>query len=314
MQIAYSYLVKKTIYILLFLTLTSCLIESLDDCSISDLEVAVGECNADGTYNLTLNFAYENPGNDYFEVYVRDDVFIDYYELSELPLTIENFEMSGLEYDYIEVCINDVADCCQAIEWESPQCDSDDDCSISDLEVAVGECNADGTYNLTLNFAYENPGNDYFEVFIRDDVFIDYYELSELPLTIENFEMSGLEYDYIEVCINDVVDCCQEIEWESPQCDSDDDCSISDLEVAVGECNADGTYNLTLNFAYENPGNDYFEVFIRDDVFIDYYELSELPLTIENFEMSGLEYDYIEVCINDVADCCQAIEWESPDC
>lgn len=114
---------KKTIYFLLFLALTSCLTESLlDDCSINDLEVSVGECNADGTYNLTLNFDYENPGNDYFEVFIRDDVFIDYYELSELPLTIENFEMSGLEYDYIEVCINDVADCCQAIEWESPDC------------------------------------------------------------------------------------------------------------------------------------------------------------------------------------------------
>ena len=128
MQIAYTYLVKNIIYFLLFLTLTSCLVESLDelesldDCSINDLEVAVGECNADGTYNLTLNFAYENPGNDYFEVYIRDDVFIDYYELSELPLTIENFQMSGLENDYIEVCINDVDDCCQEIEWESPDC------------------------------------------------------------------------------------------------------------------------------------------------------------------------------------------------
>ena len=30
--------------------------------------------------------------------------------------------------------------------------------------------------------------------------------------------------------------------------------------------------------------------------------------------MSGLEYDYLEVCINDVDDCCQEIEWESPDC
>ena len=119
---------KKIIYIFLFLTLTSCLVEPLDqleslyECSISDLEVTVGECNADGTYNLTLNFDYDNPGNDYFEVYIRDDVFVDYYELSELPLTIENFEMSGLENDYIEVCINDVEDCCQEIEWESPDC------------------------------------------------------------------------------------------------------------------------------------------------------------------------------------------------
>ena len=96
--------------------------EGNNDCSINDLEITVGECNADGTYSLTLNFDYENPGNDYFLVYVRGDLLIDYYELAELPLTIKDFEISELDYDYIRVCINDVADCCQEMEWETPDC------------------------------------------------------------------------------------------------------------------------------------------------------------------------------------------------
>ena len=90
MKIVFLYLVKKTIYILLFFTLTSCLTESLDDCSIIDLEVAVGECNADGTYNLTLNFDYDNPGNDYFEVYIISyNQMLEVFELSKYFLFLD---------------------------------------------------------------------------------------------------------------------------------------------------------------------------------------------------------------------------------
>ena len=53
----------------------------------------------------------------------------------------------------------------------------------------------------------------------RTPSFADFRSYQALPLTIENFEMSGYENDYIEVCINDMVDCCQEIEWAPPQCD-----------------------------------------------------------------------------------------------
>ena len=71
---------------------------------------------------MTIDFEYENPGNDYFDVHVRDDVFIGFYSLSDLPITIEEFELSGYDYDYIKVCINDNADCCDEMEWEAPDC------------------------------------------------------------------------------------------------------------------------------------------------------------------------------------------------
>ena len=61
-------------------------------------------------------------------------------------------------------------------------------------------------------------GNDFFDVFVRNNEFIGFFPLAELPVTIEEFEMSGLDYDYVKVCINDNPDCCAEIEFMPPEC------------------------------------------------------------------------------------------------
>ena len=53
---------------------------------------------------------------------------------------------------------------------------------------------------------------------MRDNQLLGYYLLSDLPLTIPDFEISGSENDYIRICINDNEDCCNEIEWDPPQC------------------------------------------------------------------------------------------------
>jgi len=202
--------------------------EGDDECEISELEVEVGECNDDGTYSLTIDFDYDyNGGEEFFDLYVRNNELIGFFALADLPLTIENFELSGYNNDYIKVCINDAEDCCAEIEWEAPDCDNDGgDCTISNLEVEVGECNPAGTYVLTLDFDYENTGDQqFFDLYVRNGEFIGYYELADLPLTIENFELSGYDDDYIKVCINDNSDCCAEIEWEAPDCNGDgDDC------------------------------------------------------------------------------------------
>jgi uncharacterized protein YuzE len=196
------------------------------ECDISELEVVVGECNNDGTYNLTINFEYEGTNNqEYFDLYVRDNELIGYFSLSELPLTIENFPLSGYEYDYLKVCINDNVECCEELEWIAPECDPINECDISNLEVEVGDCNADDTYSITIDFDYENTnGQEYFDLYVRNGEFIGYFELSELPITIDNFNFSGYEYDYLKVCINDIPDCCEELEWLPPECDPNPDC------------------------------------------------------------------------------------------
>ncbi len=287
-----------------------------DECSIFDVVTTIGECTSENTYNLTIDFEVNNPGNDYFELWSRNQIYIGYYLLSDLPLTLENFEMSGFDYDYLNICINDVPDCCHEIEFMPPDCNgTGGDCEIFDVVMTIGECTSENTYNLTLDFEVNNPGNDYFELWSRNQIYIGYYLLSDLPLTLENFEMSGFDYDYLNICINDVPDCCHEIEFMPPECNgTGGDCEIFDLTTVIGDCVSTEAYTLTIDFEVNNPGNIFFEVYVRNNVLLDYYPLSDLPLTIESFELSGFDYDFIQVCINDVPDCCVEHEFMPPDC
>jgi len=201
-------------------------------------------------------------------------------------------------------------------ESDLVNCENNTECTIYDLEVITGDCNSDNTYNMTINFQYEEIGEqDYFDLYARNDELIGYFPLSSLPLTIINFPSSGENYDFVKVCINDNLDCCKEIEWLPPNCNGQgSNCEITSLDVVAGECNDDGsTYNLLLDFDFENTnGQEFFEIYFRDDVFYDYFQLSALPITMNNFPSSGLENDFIKIVINDMPECSENIEWINP--
>ena len=152
-------------------------------CDISELEIEIGECNNDETYQLTINFEYENTnGQEYFDLYVRNGVLLGYFQLSELPLTIEHFPLSGHDYDYIKVCINDNSDCCEAIEWEAPDC-SADDCyqysfpiqMILDDEVVIVESNEEVDEYLELGYELIYP----IELIINNEIITVYQGILE---------------------------------------------------------------------------------------------------------------------------------------
>jgi hypothetical protein len=201
-------------------------------------------------------------------------------------------------------------------ESDLVNCENNTECTIYDLEVITGDCNDDNTYNMTINFQYEEIGElEFFDLYARNDELIGYFPLSSLPLTIINFPSSGENYDFVKVCINDNLDCCKEIEWLPPNCNGQgSNCEITSLDVVAGECNDDGsTYNLLLDFDFENTNQqDFFEIYFRDDVFYDYFELSALPITINDFPSSGLENDFIKIVINDMPECSENIEWINP--
>lgn len=92
------------------------------------------------------------------------------------------------------------------------------------------------------------------------------------------------------------------------------ECNISGLNVAVGECNDDGTYEAIIDFN-TNSNSATFELFARNDQLVENFNISDLPLNIQNFEPSGFANDFIKVCINDEnEDCCSEIEFATPDC
>jgi hypothetical protein len=186
-------------------------------------------------------------------------------------------------------------------------------CIIQNLTVTIGECSGDSTYALTIDFDVENAGNSSFDVFIRNNEFVGNYPLSSLPLTINDFRKSGRDEDFIKICINDNADCCAAAEFSPPACEVPT-CSISNLVLSQGECTSDSTYSMTIDFDVQNPSNASFDVFIRNNVAIGFFPISSLPVTIPDFPISGKDYDYVKVCINDNNSCCKAEEILSKNC
>ncbi len=282
-----------------------------DGCDITNVTVEVGQCDpANNVYVVVIDFEVINATNDTFDVYDFAGNFLGNYPLSSLPLTLE-FEQSGANTGGVVVCINDDPNCCAEIAWDPPICDGGE-CSITNLVADVGECNdpASGTYNVTIDFQANNPDNDHFDLYSINGEFLGFYPLSSLPLTLE-FESNGGTIDGVVVCINDNPNCCADITWEPPTCNSGE-CSITNLAVDVGDCNPAGTYDITIDFAANNPGNDFFDLF-RNNEFVGFFELSQLPITL-SFEPSGQDVDVIRVCVNDNPDCCAEIEYVVPTC
>jgi len=125
-------------------------------------------------------------------------------------------ESDGFVIEYTNFCL---AQCDGFTQDDVVDCDpSGGDCNITNLAVTVGDCNGNGTYNLTINFDHENANNEYFDLYVRNNQFMGYYLLSDLPITITNFYPSDMTEDYIKVAINDNNDCYSEFEWISPDC------------------------------------------------------------------------------------------------
>ena len=290
-------------------------LDTIDFCLINDLEVIVGDCCADDSdfYELTINFFVQNPSTEFFDLFVRNGVLIGTYRFDQLPIRIAKFPKSGAMYDFIKIRDSGDGDCVIEHEFLSPDCSSTD-CSISNFELEVGDCVCEDAYNITIDFDYQNATSDYFDVYVRNGEYLGSYRLDQLPLVIPNFEMSGNRDDYIKIVLNNDLDCSLEYEWTPPDCDPHPTgCEISNLRVDVGDCTSDSTYIIKIDFDVQNAGNDYFDAFDRDG-FIGFAEINALPLYFREFKLSGRNYDFLKVCVNDNPDCCKEIEWLAPDC
>lgn len=289
-------------------------------CEITDLTVKTGDCTSDKTYKLQLNFNAKNPGaGAKFGVWANGNL-LGYYALSDLPLTIPNFPSDGGPNDVVKVCIVTTnapsVTCCAVKEFPVPDCISKP-CEIYDLKVETGKCNDAGTaYELWLNFKVQNPpsASTHFGVWANGNL-LGFYTLNQLPLYFPNIPTNGGPNDVIKVCLSNTgtVGCCKTIEFPVPDC-IEGPCEIYDVKVQTGDCNDDGTYQVTLNFSVKNPGNDYFEVWAGNGVYLGHFKLANLPLTIPKFPGSGADVDKIKICINDQPNCCRVVEFKAPDC
>ena len=277
-----------------------------DACEIWDLVIETGDCTSDSTYELTLDFNYANVSGDHFDLFANG-TFFGFYAYSQLPLTIPNFPKSGNAYDWLKVCDNDNPDCCEVIEFMTVECGAGN-CELWDLVVEVYDCEND-SFLVDIDFNYANVGADGFTIQGNGLVY-GTWDYGQLPITLALEADCETEYEFV---IKDVQypDC--QLVYELGEVCCDEECQIEELVVDIGGCTSDTTYSVTLDFTVQNPGNDLFEVW-GNGIYLGYYPLADLPVTIDDFPASGNMADEIEVCINDQEDCCAATEFYAPNC
>lgn len=298
-----------------------CLTAPDDSCGVFNLVVDTGDCNADSTYNLWVNFQVLQPDQYLqFQAYANG-VLIGTYNLDSLPLHIEHFPWNGGQNDVIKICLidNNAIACCETLEFAVPDCLSGGPCEVFGFQVETGDCHPDdSTYVLVVNFQVQNPPSQTFILYANGQVF-GTYNLSQLPLTIPNFPYDGGQNDVVKVCFSNnigAIGCCRTLEFPVPDCITQGPCEIFDLVVDTGDCTTDSTYSIWINFQVQNPASGQFALW-ANGVFFGTYNLNQLPLNIQNFPWNGGPNDYLKVCIvtpGTTSACCRTIEYPVPGC
>lgn len=91
-------------------------------CNISNLAVTAANCNTDGSYQLTIDFDYSNAGTTSFVVHNVVNDSIGSYELSDLPVTINNYVNSSSNGTTDMVYISLGGNCTSSQQYSVPNC------------------------------------------------------------------------------------------------------------------------------------------------------------------------------------------------
>ena len=277
-------------------------------CGIFDLTASFDEC--DGTsYQAHINFQVDqNIPIDTFSVTINGD-YIGDYVTQQLPITIHNV---GIADNYhVLVCGTylsgqDLFECCEDVNVTPPACNTD--CAISNLHYSDLSC--DGThFEATINFDVQNPGNDYFDLFI-DGEFFDYYLIDDLPINISSAYDNSQNHLPIKVCINDVPDCCETVVLDLSNCVQE--CVIDNVIVEQHDCE-NGQFYVDIEVHASGYGNDGFNVRGNGH---DYgnFSYEEPFITLGPFDGDGTtSYEFV-IIDNHFPDCQYEYDFGTVDC
>ncbi len=279
------------------------------DCEIYEVVVTKGDCTSDSTYALTIDFDYKNVGGDKFNLKANGKYFGTYL-YTQLPLTINNFPKSGQGVDWILICDKENEQCCKGKEFETKSCGNSGDCIITNLTAVTSDCDSAGNFYVTIDFDYENEGNQGFTI-QGNGVNYGNFGYADLPVVLGPFKGSNTKVWEFKVKDIQYPDCYKVKELGKVDCG--DECEIKNLVVDLGNCTSDSTYSIYINFAVEKPGSTHFKLFANGQYF-GTFAYDSLPLNLSDFPQSGNTHDWLKVCDNEKEDCCKTKEFKSPKC
>ncbi len=268
-------------------------------CAIDNLEMGVGDCTSDSTYVLELDFSTD--AFTTFELVVNGTSF-GAYHTDQLPLRLPDFPASGRVWDDLEICATDGSLCCTEMPVESPAC-ARKTCTFDEITAEFVGCE-EGDLYIAIDLETSGTRSDYF-VLHSNRGFEAKYAYAELPVVVG--PLRPKDHDLI-IELSDYAqpDCTARLELDDMDCDDE-----SEIEIDVGACTSDTTYAIKLDLELE--ALDSFDLYANGRL-LGTFKTDALPLKMEGFPASGMDYDVIKICPHGPNDECHYLELEAPDC
>ena len=278
-------------------------------CTVDFIEVDSVGCNIDGTYDMIVSYEVSNPTNNQRDISINGVSTVEFTNFGDI-IEIRNITpRSNSDFDIITICVNDNPNCCATIEYQQPNCNDNEDCSLEEIGIDY-ECLGNGEYLAYISFAAENSSDD-FELFI-DGEFLQVVQGGPNFIEVGPFE-NGTFHEYF-ILDAQYPDCTAEGDIFTQECiDSNEPCNIEFIEILETSCNDDGTFDMDVLYVINSPGNNFIDVFLNGE-FFGFYDIDSL-VTLEDIPLSLTnEVKTITICVNDNPDCCMTIDYNQPEC
>lgn len=278
-----------------------------DDCDLGPLKLEQTECDAAGTYFVTLHFDYPD-ANGRFRLIQNGDT-LGQFAYAELPIRLGPFDEP--KPNGLLVKVQDLTDenCVQNGFINDLGCKADP-CVLYDLKTDDFECLEDGTYRMTLSYRSEGLREDQVLVATFSSGYQFRFKAGENPIRITGIPLPDARQDVVTLCAaNGPESCCITIDYDVP---CRNICGLSNLEVKAGDCDAEGRFDLKVDIDYMDV-SDGFTLFLNGRAYGNYM-YDELPIRVGN--LSGGPGKVYQVTVRDFRnfECKISTRIESPAC
>ncbi len=198
-----------------------------DDCNISNLSVTPNtNCNADGTFDIQVDFDIQNGQNNGFDLIVNGDTTY-FSQYPDSNFSIESFMQGNGQNISIKIQDHDNPTCFVSKQVLAPDCNTND-CQINNI-TAIGSCQGN-QLEIKINFEYEQPSDSFTIVGNGENYGVFAY--TNLPVLIYPEQ----DLDIYEIVIIDDQDenCTKSIQFETDAC----------FNIWPGDINLDGQVNI----------------------------------------------------------------------
>ena len=265
------------------------------------------DCDDQGNFYVFIKFAHQGAG-DCFRLRGNGHDYGE-FKYSQLPIKIGPLKGDcTTAYEFIAIdCHNEL---CRLEFNVGKVCCEQKDCKFKETEIKTTGCDSNKKFNIIYNFIPFNL-SDSFYIKLNGKI-IGLKSYKNLPDTIKNLE-ADCKTNYEFILIDQKTESCRAVFKIGIVCceHQSNQCKITELKVAPQDCTGPGTYKIKLNFNV--VAGTSFSVYDRNKKIGD-YSISQLPISIDSIQKSNSNHDLLKVCLNDIDNCCKAIEYIAPNC